>query len=259
MKRRNFLLASTLGVAGALGAYITAANVLTGAPAPAPLRPHEGKHMRVLLLGASGMVGGEVLRACLAHDNVSHVSALVRRPLGVEHAKLVQTVHSDFSDFSALDLRGFDACIYCIGAYTGTLDDAAYERVLLTIPCAFADELHRQNAGITLCYMTGGGADETEQSRAAYARLFGKSENHIKRLGFARLHIFRPGYIYPVTPRKEPTLAYSLMRLLYKPLLSHLPGSTTSEQLARVMLDVALSDGGKAIYENADITAHFGQ
>ncbi|MBR6976708.1 MAG: hypothetical protein IKH84_07395 [Ottowia sp.] len=254
-----FLLIPCLGTIGALAAYTTAANLLASVPTPTAPAPREGKNLRVLLLGASGMVGGEVLRACLAHGNVAQVTAIVRRPLTLEHPKLAQTVHSDFSDFSALDLRGFDTCFYCIGAYTGTLDDAEYERVLWGIPRAFADELRRQNAGVTLCFLTGAGADETEQSRAAYARLFGKAENHLKRLGFTRLHIFRPGYIYPVTPRKEPNLFYTLMRVLYKPFFSHMKGSaTTSAQLARAMLDVALSDGGKLVYENIDITQRQG-
>lgn len=253
-----FLLLPCLGAAGALAAYTAGANLLVDVRLPAPPAPREGKNLRALLLGASGMVGGEVLRECLAHPNIAHVTALVRRPLGVEHPKLKQIIHGDFTDFSALDLRGFDVCFYCIGAYTGTLDDAAYERLMLTIPCAFADALKRQCPDVTMCLLTGGGADETEQSSTAYARFFGKTENHMKRLAFGRLHIFRPGYIYPVTPRKEPNFFYTLMRVLYKPFLSHMTGSaTTSVHLARAMLDVALSDSGKTIYENADIMNDF--
>ena len=96
--------------------------------------------MRVLILGASGMVGGEVLRACLASENIEHITAIVRRPLDSAHAKLSQPIHSDFQNFSALDLSGFDACLYCIGAYTGTLGAAEYERVICGIPAALAPE-----------------------------------------------------------------------------------------------------------------------
>lgn len=263
MKRRSLLATAALGCAsaiGALAAYTAAVNLFTGAAAPLPpLQTKEKKKMRVLILGASGMVGGEVLRACLASENIEHITAIVRRPLDSAHAKLSQPIHSDFQNFSALDLSGFDACLYCIGAYTGTLGAAEYERVICGIPAALAPELRRQSPNIVLCHLSGAGADSTEQSTTAFARLFGKTENYLKSLHFARLHIFRPGYIYPVHARKEPHAAYTLMRWLYKPFLSHMKNSaTTSTQLARAMLGVALAAGGKEIYENIDIEKYVG-
>lgn len=256
MKRRKFLLLSGVGVVGALAAYIGGANLFVSVKRPnlANLKKYKGKKMKALILGASGMVGGEVLKACLECENIEQITAIVRRDLGVENAKLTQIIHSDFSDFSSLDLSSFDICFYCIGTYTGSVDESEFERIICGISGAFASQLKAQNPNIAYIHLSGAGADESESSKTLFARLFGKAENHLKSLNFGRLHIFRPGYIYPVVPRKEPNVFYSAMRVLYKPIFSHFKGSsTTSQILANAMLSVALLGGEKQIYENTDI------
>jgi uncharacterized protein YbjT (DUF2867 family) len=119
----------------------------------------------------------------------------------------------------------------------------------------FAETLRAENEHTTFCFLSGEGADSSEKSSVLFARSKGIAENILMRLNFTHLYIFRPGYIYPVTPRKEPNVAYRLMRFLYKPVISKLApnASVTSTELAQAMIHVSFSEGDKVIYENRDI------
>ncbi|WP_299549798.1 hypothetical protein [Seonamhaeicola sp.] len=210
----------------------------------------------VLILGASGMVGGEVLSLCLQNHQVGKVKIIVRRPLGIINDKLEEIIHSDYYNYSTIAdrLKDVDVCYFCIGVYTGAVPKEEFNKITIDMPFELAKVLNKQNPNITFCLLSGAGADSTEQSRVLFAKAKGIAENRLIGLGFNRLYIFRPGYIYPVTPRKEPNIWYRLFRILYKPLKGIMKSSSvTSVQLASKMIAVSLSENEQVIFENMDI------
>lgn len=218
---------------------------------------------RLLLTGATGMVGGLVLRQALDHPDVAEVTSLGRRPAGPSHPNLTEVFHDDFGDFSHLPtdspnpFAGQDLGLFCLGVYTGTVPDEELRRVTVDYAVAFARALHGRSPDATVCFLSGQGADRTESSRISFARYKGMAENALLELGFPRVHVFRPGYIYPVEPRREPNLAYRIFRGLW-PVVGRIAPNLgiRSDDLARAMLDAGLHgtpghDG--PILENRDI------
>ena len=213
----------------------------------------------VIIIGATGMVGGLALRLCLENPNIQRVTVIGRRKVGVEHEKLQEVIHDDFLDYSAVSdaLKDQDIALFCLGVYTGAVPDDEFKKITVDYTLAFAETLKKQSQDATFCLLSGMGADRTEKSRTSFARYKGMAENGLADMGFKRLHFFRPGYVYPVTPRDEPNIWYRLYRRIY-PLISRLfPGaSVTSEALALAMVYTGLHNtdvvAGPEI-ENKDI------
>ena len=172
---------------------------------------------RLVIVGATGMVGGYALRYALDHPAVGRVMVIGRRKLGISHPKLKEVLHQDFADCAALadPLSGQDAAVFCLGTYTGSVPDAELRKITVGYTIEFARVLHGSSPGTTFSFLSGNGADPTERSRIAFARYNGEGENPILATGFPRVYIFRPAYIYPVEPRKEPNFSYRLMRAIY--------------------------------------------
>lgn len=198
----------------------------------------------VILLGATGMVGGEALRLCLADPRVARVTVLGRKSVGVSDPKLTEVLHQDFGDFSGLEgaLEGQDAALFCLGAYTGSVSDELFKKITVDFVVEFARALYASSPEATFCLLSGAGADRTEKSRVAFARYKGMAENALFEVGFPRAHTMRPAYIYPVEQRDEPNIGYRLARKLY-PLMSKIAPSQaiTSRQLASAMVYAALN------------------
>ena len=217
------------------------------------------KEKRVILTGASGMVGGIALRICLDHHDVFSVTSVGRRKTGLDHPKLREVMHQDFLDFTAIGrvLQDCDLALFCLGVYTGAVPDDQFRQITVDYTLAFARALFEASPQAAFCLLSGQGADRTEQSRVAFARFKGAAENGLLALGFTRVHIFRPGYIYPVTPRREPNLLYRISRLLYPALRHVVPNiGISSEDLARAMVDAGLygtGDHADPVLENRDI------
>jgi len=207
------------------------------------------------------MVGAYALRYALDHPAVKSATAIVRRKLDISHPKLNEVVHRDFADCSALaeTLCGQDGAVFCLGAYTGAVSDAELRTITVDYPIEFARVLHASSPGAAFSFLSGSGADPTGRSRMPFARYKGKAENLLLAAGFARLYIFRPAYIYPVEPRKEPNFSYRLMRAIYPAFRSLFPNQVIrADDLARAMVDVALRESeerGGQIFENHDIRA----
>ena len=220
---------------------------------------------RVLVAGATGMVGGIALRRALERDDVSAVTVLGRRSVGLEHAKLREVLHDDFTDFTSIAeaLADHTVALYCVGVYTGAVPDEEFRRITVDYTVAFARALHAGSPDAAFCFLSGQGADPTEKSRMSFARYKGAAENALLAIGFPRVHIFRPGYIYPPTPRDEPNFGYRMMRGLYPLLRRVYPNvGVAADDLARVMLDAALNgtpDHDGPILENAAIRARAGR
>jgi len=214
---------------------------------------------RVIITGATGMVGGCALRICLENPDVSLVTAIGRSRTGINHVRLREVVVDDFTDYSALidSLKNQDAALYCLGVYTGAVSDDLFRCITVDFTLAFAKALHIASPLAAFCFLSGQGADQTQQSRMAFARYKGAAERALLQIAFPRVHLFRPGYIYPVTPRKEPNLMYTIFRFLYPVLRRIYPNiGISSEDLAAAMVHAGLYGTGEnknPVLENRDI------
>ncbi|MFC2136726.1 NAD(P)H-binding protein [Bacteroidota bacterium] len=209
-----------------------------------------------IITGATGMVGRLVLQECLTSPEISKVTSLVRRSAGIDHEKLKEIIVNDFTDYSENEehFKNQDIAYFCIGVYTGTVLRDEFRRITVDYTKAFADILKKHNPDATFCFLSGSGADQTEKSRMMFAKDKGIAENYIISLEFQKTHIFRPGYIYPVTPRKEPNFSYRLTRKLYPVLKAIYPnGVITSVQLAKAIFNTGLKGGDQIIYKNKTI------
>jgi uncharacterized protein YbjT (DUF2867 family) len=215
----------------------------------------------LVLVGATGMVGGYALRYALEHPAVERVTAIGRRTLGISHTKLKEILHPSFGDCSALaeSLSHQDAAIFCLGAYTGSVSDAELRTITVDYTVEFARVLHTSSPGAEFVFLSGRGADPTGKSRIAFARYKGEAENALLAAGFHAVYIFRPAYIYPVKPRKEPNFGYRLLRAIYPVFRILFPSQVIrADDLARVMVDVAVrrtKERRASVFENSDIRA----
>ncbi len=215
----------------------------------------------LVIVGATGMVGGLALQGALDDPRVGRVTSIGRRPTGASHEKLTEVLHQDFLDYGAV-AEAFaeqDVALYCLGAYTGQLPDDEFRKVTLDYTVAFARALFAKSPGATFCFLSGQGADQSGKSRMSFARYKGAAEAALLSTGFPRVFIFRPGYIHPVTPRVEPNFSYRLMRGLYPALRLVYPNvGVSSEVLACAMLKAGLEGTGAhdaPVLENRDIVA----
>jgi len=160
----------------------------------------------LVIVGASGMVGGYALRYSLDNPAIGVVTVIGRKKLGISHPKLKEVLHQDFTDCSALaqPLTGQDAAIFCLGAYTGAVTDAELRTITVAYTIEFARVLRRSSPEAAFSFLSGKGADPTGRSRMPFARYKGEAENALLAAGFPRVYVFRPAYIYPVASRKEP-------------------------------------------------------
>jgi len=216
---------------------------------------------RLVIAGATGMVGGYVLRYALENPAVGSVTAIGRKKLGISHPKLKEVLHQDFADCSALadTLSGQDAAIFCLGTYTGSVSDAELRTITVDYTVEFARVLRLSSPDAAFSFLSGNGADPTGRSRIPYARYKGEAEKALLAAGFPRVYIFRPAYIYPVEPRKEPNFSYRFLRAIYPVFRALFPNQVVrADDLARAMVDVAARGTEKRqslVLENRDIRA----
>jgi nucleoside-diphosphate-sugar epimerase len=210
----------------------------------------------VIIAGATGMVGGLVLQECLHNPDIHKVTIIVRRSTGIANTKLMEVIHNDFTDYASIEehFKNQDIAYYCIGVYTGTVSRDEFRKITVDYTKAFAEVLKKHSPGATFCFLSGEGADQTETSRVTFAKDKGIAENFLIGQNFGQTYIFRPAYIYPSTPRREPDVSYRIMRALYPIFKTIYPnGVITSDDLARAMLITGLNGGNKTIIENRNI------
>jgi uncharacterized protein YbjT (DUF2867 family) len=215
---------------------------------------------RLVIVGATGMVGGYALRYALENAAVGSVTSIGRSKIGISHSKLTEVLHRDFADCSALAgmLLRQDATVFCLGAYTGAVSDADLRRITVDYTIEFARVLHASSPGAAFSFLSGNGADPTGRSRIPFARYKGEAENALLAAGFPHAYIFRPAYIYPVEPRKEPNFSYRLLRATYPAFRMLFPNQVIrADDLARAMVEVVVSETqrGGPVFENRDIRA----
>jgi uncharacterized protein YbjT (DUF2867 family) len=215
------------------------------------------KHL--VIVGATGMVGGYALRYALNHAAVGSVTSVGRRKLGISHPKLQELLHKNFADCSALAdvLSGQDAAVYCLGTYTGSVSDAELRAITVDYTIEFARVLLSSGPNAAFSFLSGNGADPTGRSRLAFARYKGQAEKALLAAGFPRVYLFRPAYIYPVEPRKEPNFSYRMLRAVYPLFQVLFPNQAIrADDLARAMVDVVFrqtQEREALVFENRDI------
>lgn len=218
--------------------------------------------MKVLIFGATGMVGQGVLRECLRAPDVEAVQTIGRVRSGQLDPRLIEVIQPDLTDMRAIEasLKGFDACFFCLGVSSAGMREAEYSRLTYDLTMAVAQTLARLDPQMTFVYVSGSGTDSTEHGRSMWARVKGRTENALRRLPFKRVYLFRPGVIEPLNGARSKTRAYRLFYTLAKPFLSTLrallPNQILStEDIGLAMLAVARHGADKAVLETADIRA----
>jgi uncharacterized protein YbjT (DUF2867 family) len=216
--------------------------------------------MKVMLFGATGMVGQGVLRECLRDPDVERVLAVGRSPTGQHDAKLDELIHDNFLDYSAVESRlsGYDACFFCLGVTSVGLTEERYRHLTYDITMAAATTLAKLNPQMVFVYVTGRGTDSTEQGRLMWARVKGKTENDLLKLPFKAAYMFRPAGIQPLHGDRSKTAWYQAAYTVAAPLLTLLnriaPNyMTTTEQVGRAMIAVARNGYPKPVLESEDI------
>jgi uncharacterized protein YbjT (DUF2867 family) len=176
--------------------------------------------MKVVLFGATGMVGKGVLLECLDDARVEHVLLISRHPIDVSHPKIREIIHADFSEFATLTpaLSDLDACFYCLGVTAVGLTESQYHHLTYDLTLAAATALASVAGGhLTFCYVSGEGTDSTERGRTMWARVKGKTENALLRLPFKAVFMFRPGYIQPLRGIRSKTRWYQALYDMFGP------------------------------------------
>lgn len=218
--------------------------------------------MKILIFGATGMVGQGVLRECLLAPDVESVVAIGRNATGQQHPRLRDLVHKDMYDYSAIEpqLQGFDACFFCLGVSSVGMKEPEYKRITYDLTLAAATVLARLNPAMTFTYVTGAGTDSSERGSSMWARVKGATENALLRLPFKAAYMFRPGMIQPLHGIRSKTPLYDAAIVVLRPVLglahSLWPNKvTTTEKIGRAMLAVARNGAPKVLLDPADINA----
>jgi len=218
--------------------------------------------MKVILFGATGMVGQGVLRECLLDADVESVLVVGRSPTGQRNAKLREIVHDDFLDYSAIEteLKGYDACFFCLGVSSVGMNEERYRHLTYDITLAAARTLVRLNPQMVFVYVTGRGTDSSEKGSLMWARVKGKTENDLLKLPFKAAYMFRPAAIQPLHGIRSKTSWVQAIYVATAPLLSLLNRvapkyMTTTEQVGRAMIKVARDGFVRPVLESEDINS----
>lgn len=216
--------------------------------------------MKILIFGATGMVGQGVLRECLRAGDVTQVLVVGRNPTGVQHPKLRELLTSDLYDYRDQEsqLQGFDACFFCLGVSSAGMAETEYHHMTYDLTMAAAKTLARLNPQMCFAYVSGAGTDSSEHGRVMWARVKGKLENALMQLPFKAAYLFRPGVIQPLHGARSKTTAYRVIYTMLKPLLSTLrllwpDVITTTEAIGLAMLALVRNHAPSAVLETRDI------
>jgi uncharacterized protein YbjT (DUF2867 family) len=216
--------------------------------------------VRVVVFGATGMVGAGVLQECLADPRIESALVVGRSSCGIAHPKLQEVLHADFFDLTAIvpRLLGFDTCFFCLGVSSTGMAEADYRRLTYDLTLTAARALLSGAGRPTFCYVSGDGTDSTERGRMMWARVKGATENALLRMPFKAAYMFRPGYIQPLRGVTSKTRLYQALYTVLGPLYPLLRRIaprhvTTTVALGRAMIEVALHGGPKPILDSDDI------
>jgi uncharacterized protein YbjT (DUF2867 family) len=215
--------------------------------------------VKIILFGATGMVGQGVLRECLLDAEIEGVLAIGRTATGRTHEKLREIVREDMFNYADIEeqLRGYDACFFCLGVTSAGMTEADYRHLTYDLAVAAGEVLARVSPGMTFIYVSGTGTDSSERGRSMWARVKGATENALLRLPLAAF-MFRPGVIQPMHGERSKTRLYRVMYVMtgwvIPVLIRVFPKYvTTTERMGRAMIEVAKHGAAKKVLETRDI------
>ena len=216
--------------------------------------------LKVVITGATGMVGKGVLLECLDSENIDSVLLINRRSIDMEHDKLKEIVHQDFYDLSSIEdqLKGYDACFFCLGVSAYRMSEEDYTKITYDLTLHFANTLIKLNPEITFCYVSGQGTDGSEEGRIMWARVKGKTENAILGMPFKKSYMFRPGFIQPLRGIKSSTKMYNTMYAIINPFMPVLKllfakSITNTDRVGKAMINSVTIGYDKTHLDNKDI------
>jgi len=214
----------------------------------------------VIITGATGMVGKGVLLECLDHDSIDKVLVIGRNSIVMQHPKLKEMIHKDFTDFGNVkdQLSGYDACFFCLGISAAGLNEEQYKKITYDYTLSLAKTLLGLNQEMTFNYVSGQGTDSSEKGRMMWARVKGKAENDLLNLGFKQAYMFRPGAIIPLKGIKSRTKSYQFMydyfMWLVKIIKAISPNSVVNTtQIGLAMINSTLKGYDKKVLKPKDI------
>jgi uncharacterized protein YbjT (DUF2867 family) len=212
--------------------------------------------VKVIITGATGMVGEGVLHECLQHRDIEKVLIVNRRPSGFTHPKLQEIIHANFFDLSSIEneLTGYDACFFCLGVSSIGMKENKYYHLTFSLTLNFARTLLVINPHSVFCYVSGFGTDSSEVGKSMWARVKGKTENHLILLGFRDAYMFRPGFLLPTPGLKNALKGYRYVNWLYPTLRRFFPKYVCAlQELGLAMIHVTNKGFEKSIVEVVDI------
>lgn len=206
--------------------------------------------MKVIITGATGMVGKGVLLECLKHDSVKQVLLVNRAPIDIKHPKIREIILADFTDFNSIqrEFNGYDACFHCMGVSSAGITHEQYYKFTYTITDSLVNAVYNANPNSTFIYVSGAGTDGTEKSRTMWANVKGKTENLIFSKGFKNAYAFRPGIILPQNGIKSRTKLYNFFYTVTRPIfpiLQRINSVTSTQNIGKAMIH--LTDNPKKI------------
>jgi hypothetical protein len=213
-------------------------------------------NIKVILTGATGMVGEGVLHECLQNNQVEQVLIINRKPSGMVHPKLKEIIHDNFFDLSAIEnrLSGYDTCFFCLGVSSIGMKEPAYYKLTYTLTMQVAQTLSALNKGMVFCYISGANTDSTEKGRSMWARVKGKTENDLMKLPFKKVYNFRPGALKSTKGLKNTLRYYKYFAWLFPLIQLIAPNAiSTLQELGKAMIAVATKGYDKQIVEVKDI------
>jgi len=212
--------------------------------------------MKIIVTGATGLAGEELVRQAIADDKITSITAIVRRPLKLQSAKLKTIIRKDFMNNSGLEglFKTSDAFFWCLGISQSQISKAEYERITYDYTIAAASKVAAVNPDMKFIFLSGAGADSSETSKTLFARVKGKTENRLKSMTLNKLFIVRPGGIKPI--HKNPNTAFfNKVMYLFLPLFEIVWPSMviSSDTLAKAMLWIAEQEPAMPTFENNDL------
>ncbi|GAA4469221.1 epimerase [Nemorincola caseinilytica] len=212
--------------------------------------------LRIIITGATGMVGEGVLHECLNHPDVAAVLVINRKSIGLSHPKLREVIHPDLYDLSAIEqhLSGYDACYFCLGISSVGISKEEYYKITHTLTMHVGETLCRLNKDMVFCYVSGAGTDSTEQGRSNWARVKGKTENDLMKLPFRKAYAFRPGFIKPTPGLTRTHSFYKYINWLFPIGRAIAPGGfCTMRELGLAMIHITQRGYERDVIEGKDI------
>lgn len=216
----------------------------------------KGSKLKLIITGSTGMVGEGVLRVALGDQNIAGVVVINRNTVGFAHSKMIEILHDDLSDISTLksSLSGYDACFFCLGTTSVGKTEELYYDITYNLTLKFARILYQINSDMTFCYVSGAATDSTEKGSSMWARVKGKTENDLMKLGFRDAYCFRPGLLLPIKGAKNTHRFYKFLSWLFPFGRLLFPDWFCSlKELALAMIKVGRYGYSQKIFKGRDI------